>query len=232
MSSPAYGKTENLFKRDEQTNKLVLWDFRLPEFEMVNRWHVTEKIDGTNIRVIYNTLNDRIEIRGRTDNAIVHSHLLKAIEDILSFERVKEHFDAFIGEEGVLAGTTVTIYGEGYGAGIQKGGDYNKNKSFRAFDVLYKRANDRISWCNPSTVEMICRELDIPLVPILRQSASTDTVYDIVRSMKEGTISSNTAIYDSKKMGVMAEGVVARTDPYLFNQHGGRVMYKLKVCDL
>jgi len=46
-----YPKIETLFKRDETfrvTDKL-----RLPEFALVREWLVTEKVDGTNIRVVY-----------------------------------------------------------------------------------------------------------------------------------------------------------------------------------
>ena len=46
-----YPKIETLFTRDE---KFKVTDIiRLPEFENIKKWLVTEKIDGTNIRIIY-----------------------------------------------------------------------------------------------------------------------------------------------------------------------------------
>ena len=47
-----YPKIETLFERDKDTFK-VTDKIRLPEFEMIDNWLITEKIDGTNVRVIY-----------------------------------------------------------------------------------------------------------------------------------------------------------------------------------
>jgi hypothetical protein len=48
----SYGKTENLFVRDESTHKLVIGATRSPAVPQIKDFIVTEKIDGTNIRVI------------------------------------------------------------------------------------------------------------------------------------------------------------------------------------
>jgi hypothetical protein len=143
IKSYEYPKTENLFKRDETTHKLIIGNFRLPEFRMINRWHVTEKIDGTNMRVIYDPGTKTVEIRGRSDNASIHPDLMRHMEEVFTVDRVSAQFDEYLGDD---PDTTVTIYGEGYGAGIQKGGgDYNQEKVFRAFDVCYHRP-ERNSW--------------------------------------------------------------------------------------
>ena len=47
-----YPKIETLFNRDENF-KIVEGNYRLPEFENVTNWTITEKVDGTNVRIIY-----------------------------------------------------------------------------------------------------------------------------------------------------------------------------------
>ena len=70
-----YPKIETLFNRDEKF-KVVEGDYRLPEFENIKQWDVTEKIDGTNVRVrLFPKLSKGIwqesyepKFFGRTDN--------------------------------------------------------------------------------------------------------------------------------------------------------------------
>ena len=47
----SYPKIETLFKRDEKFN--ITDEIRCPEFDNIKKWLITEKIDGTNIRIIY-----------------------------------------------------------------------------------------------------------------------------------------------------------------------------------
>lgn len=84
-----YTKIETLFKRDiEGTKKLIEGDFRneTVEFLKDNQWEFTEKIDGTNIGIVWD--GHKVSYQGRTERAQIpahHSNLwLKrdAIEDI------------------------------------------------------------------------------------------------------------------------------------------------------
>ena len=54
MQPPMYPKIKSLFKRDEKTFKFTD-EYSCPEFELLKglRWVATEKVDGTNIRVIF-----------------------------------------------------------------------------------------------------------------------------------------------------------------------------------
>jgi len=81
-----YPKMETLFVRDENfkvTNKI-----RCPEFANIKEWLVTEKIDGTNIRIIYTT-EGKVLIRGRTDVAQIPKFLLKELERIFTVDKFK-----------------------------------------------------------------------------------------------------------------------------------------------
>ena len=50
-----YHKIEGLFRRDEETKKLMYGEFRNPTIEFLkdNKWEFTEKIDGTNISIVW-----------------------------------------------------------------------------------------------------------------------------------------------------------------------------------
>jgi RNA ligase len=225
-----YPKTENLFTRDPETHKLNMGDLRVAEFGLIKHWHVTEKIDGTNMRVVYDPKAETVEIRGRSDAANIPGDLLKTMQDMFPLENLQRQFDGYLAEQ-IELGTTVTIYGEGYGAGIQKGGYYNPNKAFRVFDVCYHRYTGLDSWCQPSTVKWICETLQVPMVPVIYDKYTIDDIVDLVQSMKNGNTVSNTAFRDSEQTAE-PEGIIARTDPYLYNEHGGRIMFKLKTKDL
>lgn len=119
----------------------------------------------------------------------------------------------------------ITLYGEAYGAGIQKGGgDYRKDGdvSFRLFDVLV--GEHWLDWCN---VEAIAATLGVKTVPLLAQGV-VSREQDIVTIVRGGFVS-----FVAEEEGTlrMAEGVVARTDPYLFDNNGRRVVFKTKTLD-
>ena len=58
-----YHKIETLYERDEKTKKLIIGKFRNPTIEFLkdNVWQFTEKVDGTNIRVYWDS---KMEIVG------------------------------------------------------------------------------------------------------------------------------------------------------------------------
>jgi hypothetical protein len=114
----SYPSIETLYKRDKSTNRLDFKTVRIPEVAAVDRWTITEKIDGMNIRVII-TEQD-MKIRGRTDRANLPGDLVDSILAIFNHEQIVDHFRG--GKESAGDETwSVTFYGEGYGAGIQKG---------------------------------------------------------------------------------------------------------------
>ena len=119
----------------------------------------------------------------------------------------------------------ITLYGEAYGARIQKGGgDYRKGGdiSFRLFDALVVEKY----WMSWGSVVDMADMLGVKTVPLLdRGQAKTD---DIVNMVREGFKS---VVAEEEGTPRLAEGIVARTDPYLFDNHGRRVMFKTKTKD-
>ena len=127
-----YPKIDTVFKRDAANNfrTLIEGDWSQEAFGYLanNQWAFTEKVDGTNIRVMI--ANGRVTFGGKTDNAQIPAFLVRKLE-----ERFLPQQDALLAQfpDGGC------LYGEGYGAKIQKGGgNYRSDQDFVLFDVLVR----------------------------------------------------------------------------------------------
>ena len=203
-----YHKIQTVFKRDPATRHKTLLegDFSLPAFEYLsqNEWIFTEKVDGTNIRVMFD--KERIVFGGKTDDAQIPSSLVQRLN-----ERFLPQFDLFtsIFHDGVC------LYGEGYGARIQKGGgNYRKDQDFVLFDV---KIGDW--WLQREDVEQIARQLSIDTVPII----GSGTIHDMIEKTRKGFV--------SQWGNFMAEGIVARPKVELKTRSGERIVTKIKYKD-
>lgn len=202
-----YHKIQTVYNRDPATKfkTLLEGEYARPEFEYLanNPWVFTEKVDGTNIRI---TVNDgRIVVGGRTDNAQTPTFLLDAIGELLSAESLASVIDS----------EDFCLYGEGYGAKIQKGGgNYRADQSFVLFDVRVGRW-----WLQRDDVEDVARKLGIDVVPIIG-GGTLDTMVEVAR---EG--------FTSQWGDFIAEGVVARPKVELATRSGQRVITKIKHKD-
>jgi len=125
-----YQKIGNVFKFDEKFRTVV--GLNEPYETLKNIiWQGTEKIDGTNIRIHWD--GHDIEIAGHTNKAQIPPKLLEYLNNLFLTPEMEYVFEQIFGESEVY------IFGEGFGAGIQKaGGDYVENGtdvSFIVFDV-------------------------------------------------------------------------------------------------
>lgn len=209
-----YPKIESLYNRDKETFKVIPDSLRSEEFGIVNKWWVTEKIDGTNIRVMYDFAENKVTFGGRTDNAQMPGPLLKYLQETFTKERFLDvGFDA-----------DAVLFGEGYGAGIQKGGGYRKDPSFRLFDVYVGGW-----WLEPDDIRDVASDLDINIAPYLKTIDFLPvSVLDLDAITGEY---SKTALLDGGSVFQVPEGIVARSIPLLFDRRGHRVMWKLKYKD-
>ena len=199
-----YHKIQTVFKRDMANNAKTLLDgqFSMPEFEYLarNSWSFTEKVDGTNIRVIWDGVS--VSFGGKTDNAQIPAKLI---------DRLRERFCG----DGKFAGfDSCCLYGEGYGANIQKGGTYRQDQDFVLFDV-------RIGewWLRREDVVDVANKLGIDVVPII----GTGTLFDMVERARQG--------FDSAWGNFKAEGIVARPECELICRNGDRIITKIKCKD-
>jgi len=223
-----YPKIETLYNRDKKTFK-VTGEIRCPEFLLINQWILTEKIDGTNVRVMLEP-DGRVHFEGRTDRAQMPPFLLTKLQEMFPEELVQNAFE----QDDIGLWPSVVCYGEGYGERIQKGGgNYRKGVSFRLFDV---RVGDW--WLNWESVEDVAKKLNIKTVPFLTSIVdwlphSIGELNSLFFSEQRGQNEpgSIVALEECGKTDVQAEGIVAHTDPLLFDRRGRRVMWKLKYKD-
>jgi len=205
-----YHKIETLFERDKSTfvvNPMVL---KSPVLATISEWDVTEKIDGTNIRVKLSETGE-VSFGGRTDAAQIPADLIQHL--IRTFQQDLLKSVLWLDPASPV---DVVLYGEGYGAGIQKGGGlYRQDKSFILFDVLVAGK----WWLDRIAVEEIAAKLGIDCVPYLGRM-DLARIIDTVRSPFASRIGS-----------AMAEGIVARPIEPLFDRHMKRIIIKLKTKD-
>lgn len=229
MSCSKYQKIDTLFVRDDKF-KIDETKIRRPEFNVPSQWLVTEKIDGTNIRISLEIEHQEVEpgigadrwvmrINGRGDNSQIPPNLLRWLQEKFTLDGLRSLWrdDEY----------PITLYGEGYGGGIQKGGEAYTSQtkgggvSFRLFDVLVGNTLLR-----RTDVEDVASKLHVNEVPLLGIFYS---LADIVKVVKNG-IKSVVATREGTA-GHPAEGIVAFTAEPLYNNRGQRLMFKLKGKD-
>lgn len=201
-----YNKIETVFNRDtEGTKRLILDSYRNETVEYLkdNVWQFTEKIDGTNIRVHWDGHN--VEFGGRTDKAQIPNHLLTKLKELFGTLEIEELFEQTFGEKDVI------LFGEGYGAKIQNGGEYRSDVSFILFDVMINGNYQSREW-----VEKTAKMFNIDIVPIVLEGTVQDGI-DYVMSHPNSTIGN-----------AMMEGVVGRPKVEVKDRYGNRVIVKIK----
>lgn len=214
----SYPKIQTIFNRDEKTFKVKEDEIRLPEFSNIKRWWVTEKIDGTNIRVVVGKSVEgwEIVIKGRTENAQIPAFLLDYLNDVFTANKFEVAFPE------IMFGTIIVLYGEGYGANIQKGGNYRPSDvSFRLFDVKVGEW-----WLEPENIKDVAVEIGIQTVPCIGILTSEKAV-EFIKSKPTSLV----ANFDGGNPEYPMEGIVARSYPLVLRRNGERVMWKLKVKD-
>lgn len=205
--SNEYPKIETLYERDESFS--VTDVLKRPVLASINPWVVTEKVDGTNIRVHLTETNE-VRFGGRSDAAQLPADLLNRLHQDFTPEKMAAlRLDA----EPV----SITLYGEGYGAGIQKGGDYRPDKAFILFDVQIAGK----FWLKDEAVTEIAEKLGIPRCPILGHWSLAE-----IRERVQAGIPSIVA-----EGRCQMEGIVARPLEPLFDARGHRLIIKLKTKD-
>lgn len=215
-----YQKIQTLFKRDER-NIIIPDQFTYPEFEVLKdlKWECTEKIDGTNIRIeLASSGNSEdgiiMSFKGRTDKANIPEHLLTKLNWLFDREHLMEALN--ITDE--TQNCNITLYGEGYGAKIQKGGNYISNDvNFILFDVKIGKW-----WLDREAIKDIANKLGINAVPLMGYMTIPEAIEYVKKGFKS-TIAENKD-YD-------AEGLVLKAPCGLLKRDGERLITKIKTVD-
>ncbi|MFZ4790115.1 MAG: RNA ligase family protein [Candidatus Competibacteraceae bacterium] len=212
-----YPKIETLYNRDEKTHRVIPEQLRLAEFGNIRRWQITEKVDGTNIRIGLSP-DGNVSFNGRTDNAQMPAPLVNYLQITFTAEKLGAVFPAANQDE-------VLLFGEGYGAKIQKGGIYRRDMAFRLFDVLVGPW-----WLEPDDIADVAAKLNILTVPFLGEIDILPRTRDDLKTLLGNDGNSTVSIQDQGSGG-RAEGIVARTVPLLLTRRGQRLLWKLKFRD-
>lgn len=237
-SENTYQKINTIFKRDANNIIMPYDEFAIPELEWLRncKFDATEKIDGTSIRLeVIPTITDdgslitfEVAYNGKTDNANIPKHLEVFLKETYPEDKVlaalglpKVVTEEVMTEKNWTSFESIpmyTIYGEGYGMKIQKGGNYIRNGvGFIVFDV---KVGDW--YLLRETMESIAEKLGAPVVPYMGQF-TVDEAIDFVRKGFKSTIAENPD-YD-------AEGLVLKTPDGLKTRRGERIVFKIKTCD-
>lgn len=247
-SENTYQKINTIFMRDAKNVIMPYEPFVEPEFEYLRglKWRAEEKIDGTNMRIevtkeevldytmdpsVLKGVKFNIRIAGKTDNAQIPKNLLKHMQEKYTNEKilgalglkefipVSEWKSMYNWDDYSKIPTIYTIYGEGYGEGIQSGGWYIKGgNEFIVFDV---KVND--IYLKTEARDEIATKLGAPIVPF-KGYFTLDEAIDYVRNGFRSVVAESPEVK-------MAEGLVLRTDLGLRNRMGNRLIVKIKYED-
>jgi hypothetical protein len=203
-----YPKIESPFKRSidgPDRNKLIIGEWAREEFRLLRDlpWQWTEKVDGTNVRVIWDGY--QVSFGGRTDNAQMPIFLLDTLRKMFPEELMEQQFGK----------NQAVLYGEGYGARIQKGGgNYRPDPGFVLFDVLVGQW-----WLLRDGLHEVALSLGIDLVPLFC-TGSVDTAITMV-----------TKGLTSSWGSFPAEGLVGKPPMGIVARNGDRLLMKIKAKD-
>lgn len=205
-----YHKIKSIWKRDDKGRMkhgqwVEPWMLALADMQ----WEFTEKVDGTNIRIMLQ--DGKVYLGGRTDNAQLPAKLVQRLTYLFPEDRMIDVFSNT---------AEVCLYGEGYGAGIQRGGgNYGPIQDFILFDIMINGV-----WLERHNVQGLANRLMIQTVPNV-MCGTLDEAIDFAAGGFES------CLHSVGTPAFMAEGMVGRPPVDLFDRHGNRIILKLKYRD-
>jgi len=209
----SYHKINSIFMRDLKAPKkpFIVGEFCDPAVEYLKDciWEWTEKIDGTNLRVLFDSQN--ITFKGKTDNSQIPAAMYEKLQKtFLNEEMINKLKNLFVDTE-------VCFYGEGFGHKIQEpaGSKYlGKGLDLYLFDI---KIGDW--WLQRKDVLDIANKLGL-LPPVV---VGYGTIDEAINFVKNGFI--------SHFGDAPAEGLVLRPMVDLFDRKGQRIITKIKTVD-
>jgi hypothetical protein len=209
--SSTYPKIPTFWKRDPKTKYKTLlegeWATHEIGFLANLPWIGTEKVDGMNIRVIWD--GQAVRFAGRTDNAQMPEPLLSRLQQLFPVDKMAGEFGYW----------PITLYGEGYGVKIQKGGGYKPDgQDFILFDAMF----DSFKWMQRGALLDIAKRLGCDIVPEVFVGTLDEAAFHAKRGMPSVI---------AEQRGTMSEGLILKPAVEMFNAVGERVITKIKTSD-
>ncbi|CDK30208.1 RNA ligase family protein [Candidatus Babela massiliensis] len=206
-----YPKIQTLWKRHlngPHRGKIIEGSYSEKEFENIVHWSISEKIDGTNVRINYDPISNQITFKGKSDD----SKLPPILEEYL-----RSHFTLELMQSAFANQDHITLYGEGFGGNIQAAGPfYKKEAGFILFDAKVGQV-----WLERDAIEKLATKLQIPSAPELGVMTKEEVI-NFVKSKPKSIVS---------QQPYQMEGIIARSKPLIFHPDGHPIMWKLKVRD-
>lgn len=202
-----YQKIESLYKFDSSIKKFRR-EFYNPIVEYLANceWYATEKIDGTNVRILWN--GHHFEFGARTDDGDLPKALRELLEKTFNYE-MEILFEQKFGEKEVM------LFMEGYAGKIQNG-TYSGPESLIGFDVMIGDI-----YLDKAVSLQIFRELGLKPVPLM----SFPNIYECIDYVYHNTQS---IIQPESKI----EGLVCCPVKRIYDHMGNRIIVKIKNKDL
>lgn len=206
-----YEKIETMFRRDTNGSKKLLpgvWQNDTVRYLSALPWEWTEKVDGTNIRVMWDGYN--VTFGGRTEKAQIPPNLIARLMELFGTEEAAQLFEQTFGEREVI------LFGEGYGGRIQGCGSkyHTDGEDFILFDLLISG-----NYQPRESVERCAKTFGVKAVPVVGR----------------GTLEQAVSFVRSNPLSLLGdlpmEGVVCRPVYELLDRCGNRVIVKIKYKD-
>lgn len=208
-----YEKIETLWERDITGSKKLVpgrWRNETTEFLKDDVWEWTEKVDGTNVSVVWD--GHSVSFHGRTEKAQMPVELVNRLNVLFGGEKNAQMFEQMFGEREVI------LYGEGYGRKIQNGGAYKPDGvDFILFDLFIAG-----NYQPRSSVESCAKAFGVEAVPAVGCGVLDEAVAFV---MKHPVSRLGTGEHEM-------EGLVCRPLVELRDRCGHRVIVKIKWNDL
>lgn len=202
-----YQKIETLYKFDNEIKRFRK-EFYNPIVEYLKdcKWVGTEKIDGTNIRILWNGHN--FEFNGRTDNAEIPKELKSILEETFNYD-MEVLFEQKFGDKEVM------LFMEGYAGKVQRGA-YQGDEKLIGFDIMIGDI-----YLDKIVSKQIFLDLGLEFVPVLEFNNLQECI-DYVYNNKQSIIQPQSQM----------EGLVCYPAVRLYDHQGKRIIVKIKNKDL
>lgn len=201
-------------------------------YDVTENWCAREKIHGTNFSIIIE--RDAVTCAKRTGPIL-------AGEDFFGYELILKKYNDSIKavQHTIKEGSSMQVFGEFAGHGIQKGVNYGE-KDFYVFDILVKTAEGTNQFVDDYMMETMCNTFGFKMAPLLGRGKFDDLIQlpnmlDVVvndyneLAANEGIPVANKHVWKAIVAEAnIAEGYVLKPCYPKFFPNGSRVAIKCK----
>jgi hypothetical protein len=212
--SRKYLKIDTLWKRREGKKGAVIPnDYSNPVFPNIKMWIATEKINGENIRIMYDGSTKTVSYAGKTDDAEIFPEIMDYLQEKFSIEKFRalDNFDE---------DTDITIFAEACHKRILDSYVYLKSDEVAKviiFDVKIGKW-----WLEHNNVISIATHFVVDNAPVRYIGTIEELIKFVVKEQQ------SVLTYPKE---VTFEGIVCTPHPMVLNRDGTPVKFKLKVED-